>query len=245
MGCLLQPIYKRAHQTQSSSDQDPTSFNNEICGANKRKQEPRTSKGNVTSESRIEHDGAPISPPMHKNGDSRWMGLGGRRNVKQSRSRWCSPGFSRLPRRPVQFLPRDAGGSGRRRLLYLFLFLPFSNYNNGAPARGFSLTRCGSGRRRGSRGNVGAERRRVGGRRGRGRLGGHRPLGHLAGLAAASRRGRSGAAGYGVGEAGRRHWQWQGGVPPLGRWRGRGGRCCFAYRNVCLEAAEPNLLTAR
>jgi len=31
---------------------------------------------------------------------------------------------------------------------------------------------------------------------------------------------------------------WQGGVPPLGRGRGRGGRCSFAYRNVCLEAAE-------
>lgn len=54
----------------------------------------------------------------------------------------------------------------------------------------------------------------------------------MADLVAAS---SGGAAGYG--EAGRQaSLAWQGGVPPLGR--GRGGRCCSAYRNVCLEAAE-------
>jgi len=111
MECLLQPIYKRTHQMQSSSDQDTTSFNNEICGANKRKQEPSTSKGNVTSKTRRHSN---LTPNAQER-DSRWMGLGGRWNVKQSRSRWCSPGFSRLLRRPVQFLPRDAGGSWRRR----------------------------------------------------------------------------------------------------------------------------------
>jgi len=120
------------------------------------------------------------------------MGLGGRRNVKQSRSRWCSPGFSRLPRAPAGSVPpvrrgrerdeeRDGETREGSRAVALSVSVPsFSNYNNnGAPARGFSLKRCGSGRRRGSRGNVGAERRRVGGRRGRGRLGGHRPLGSL------------------------------------------------------------------
>lgn len=125
----LQPICKRTHETQSSSDQDPTSFRlsaTKRCGARpagpkKRKIQLPNLDSNTT---------AFQSPPNARGRDS-----GGRWDKEEGEtvSRAEVAGAHRGSRgcRRAGSVPRDAGRSGDeerepgRRLLYLLLFLLF------------------------------------------------------------------------------------------------------------------------